>query len=83
VLSNESRQSMTLLPSYRYLKITKREESIIMCLADDLIAKEIAGQLGISTKTVQFHVQNIRRKLGVHGNAGVIRWAIRMNLLQA
>jgi hypothetical protein len=48
-------------------KPTKREEQVILLLAQDLTAKEIAARLGICTKTAEFHVQSIRKRLGVQG----------------
>ncbi len=63
--------------------LTEREKEIVRLSAEDLGRKEIAARLGISIKTVEFHLNNIRRRLGVHGTAGMVRYAIRNNLIEA
>jgi len=44
---------------------TAREEQIIACLLDGLSNKEIGHLLGISPRTVKFHVANVLRKVQV------------------
>ena len=43
--------------------ITKREKAVLCCLRDGSCAREIAEDLGISQRTVKFHIGNILRKL--------------------
>lgn len=64
-------------------ELTEREKEIVLMSAEDLSNKEIAGRLGISIKTVEFHRNNIRRRLGVQGTAGMVRYAIRNRLIEA
>jgi DNA-binding NarL/FixJ family response regulator len=61
--------------------VTVREKEVIRLLADDLSGKEIAGKLGISLKTVEFHVQSIKLRTGVTGKAGIIRFALKAGIL--
>lgn len=49
-------------PSPRF---TMREEQIIACLLEGISNKEIGQLLGISTRTVKFHVANVLHKLNV------------------
>ncbi len=63
-------------------KLTSREKEVVYCLADGLTSKEIAAKIGISSKTVEFHRHNIMRKLEVKGVAGIVRYAIRLKLIE-
>jgi DNA-binding CsgD family transcriptional regulator len=62
--------------------LTTREKEVVHCLADGLTSKEIAAKIGISAKTVEFHRHNIMRKLEVRGVAGIVRYAIRLKLIE-
>lgn len=42
--------------------------------------KKIAAELGISTKTVEFHRASIARQLGIGSTAELTRWAITQGL---
>jgi DNA-binding NarL/FixJ family response regulator len=44
--------------------------------------KEVGTALGISTRTAEAHRTNIMRKLSIHSMADLVRYAIRMNLIQ-
>ena len=57
--------------------LSEREKKIVCLMADDLRSKEIAHQLQISESTVQYHRDSIKRRLGVQGTAGMVRYAIR------
>jgi DNA-binding NarL/FixJ family response regulator len=65
------------------VSLTDREMKIVRLIAEDLTAKEIGFKLGISVKTVEFHRQSIRRRLGVAGIAGIVRYAVRNRLIEA
>ena len=54
--------------------LTPREKQILRLIAHGLSDKSIAWLLAISENTVNFHLKNIYRKLGVHNrtNATVI-----------
>jgi FixJ family two-component response regulator len=45
--------------------LTKREQEVLDKLLPGSISKQIARELGISTRTVESHRQNLLRKLGV------------------
>ena len=62
--------------------LTPRQKQIVTLIADDLTAKEISDRLDISEKTVEFQRLLIRRRLGVTGTAGIVRYAIRTGLVQ-
>jgi DNA-binding CsgD family transcriptional regulator len=50
-------------------------------LADGLSSKETAGQLQISTRTVESHRININRKLGFNSIANLVHYAIRHGIV--
>jgi len=55
--------------------LTDREVEVLRLVAGGLSNKEIAGRLGVAESTVEFHVGNILRKLGVTSRAGATAWA--------
>jgi DNA-binding NarL/FixJ family response regulator len=60
---------------------TPRETEIIRLLAVGKTNKEIAGQLGITLRTVETHRSKIMLKLGLHSLADLIHYAIRQGLV--
>jgi DNA-binding CsgD family transcriptional regulator len=49
-------------------------------LADGKTAKQIAQQLHISVKTVEFHKANITRQFGVHTTSDLIKFALAQGI---
>jgi DNA-binding CsgD family transcriptional regulator len=62
--------------------LTERQKQILQLITEDLTEKEIAVKLGISHKTVGFHKQLLRQKLGTAGTAGLVRFAIRNGFVE-
>ena len=60
--------------------LTDRQREILVLLAQGGTAKQIAQQLNISMKTVEFHKANITRKLGVHTTSDLIKFALAHGL---
>ena len=61
--------------------LSKRELEIVQLLCEGLSSKEIAGNLHLSTKTVENHRYNIYRKCEVDSIAGLMRHAIQHGLI--
>ncbi len=61
--------------------VTKRELEIIRLIAQEMSTTEIAEKLYLSTGTVETHRHNILRKLGVKNAVGIIKYAMKHNLL--
>ena len=61
--------------------VTPREKDVIRLLANDFSGKEIACELGISAKTVDYHIQRIKLRTGVSGRAGIVRFAMDAGIL--
>jgi len=73
---NRTPPSPAALAGARQL-LTLREREIVQLFAEDLSTQEIADRLHLSGKTVATHRENITRKLGVRGIAGLTRYALR------
>jgi DNA-binding CsgD family transcriptional regulator len=67
-----------LLPAF----LTHRQKEVLQLVTEDLTSKEIAGKLGITAKTVEFHKQLLRKKCGNVGTAGLVRLAIRKGWIE-
>jgi len=63
------------------LHLSPRERETLALIAEGKAAKEIGYILKISFKTVAFHRQNIRRKLGLNTTAELTRRAIEQGLV--
>lgn len=62
--------------------LTPREEQITKLIAEGNSAKEIAGILAISVKTVDRHRANVLQKLGLRDRLDLTRFAIRTGLIE-
>jgi len=61
--------------------LSAREREVLQLVAEGKSAKEIAGVLNVSPKTVAFHKSNIMEKLSIRTTAGLTQFAIRHGLL--
>ncbi|WP_186111539.1 response regulator [Burkholderia gladioli] len=57
-------------------RLTPRELDILDALAEGLSSKQIALQNGLSVRTVETHRLNLKRKLGIEGQAELIKFAV-------
>jgi DNA-binding NarL/FixJ family response regulator len=64
-------------------QLTKREIEIIRLIAQENSSAEIAEQLFISIGTVETHRHNIMRKLDVKNVIGMIKFAMKYDLVKA
>lgn len=53
--------------------LTRREQDVLVHLAEGASSKEIAQRLGVSSRTVEGHRARIMRKSGVRSAAGLVR----------
>lgn len=56
--------------------LSARESQILSGLAKGLSSKQLARDLELSVRTVEAHRQNIKRKLGLEGQAELIKYAV-------
>jgi len=64
-----------------YNSLTPREQEILRLLAEGFSNKEIADMLCISLKTVENHRSNIMNKLGLHTLMDLVKYAIKLGLI--
>jgi DNA-binding NarL/FixJ family response regulator len=62
-------------------RLTERELEVVRALARGKSNKEIAGDLGISEKTVRNHASNIYKKLHIFDRTQAVIYAIRKGLV--
>jgi len=62
-------------------QLTKREQEVLVLVADGLSNKEIANHLGVGVRTIETHRERIMRKLGIHSVACLTRFAIAKGLV--
>jgi two-component system response regulator NreC len=64
-----------------YETLTTRERGVLHLAAEGKTNREIAGRLGISPRTAETHRANLMRKLGLHTQTDLVRYAIRRGIL--
>jgi len=62
--------------------LTEREKKILQLIADGSNSRQIAIELDIAFNTVLRHRNNLMRKLNIHSQAGLIRYALKEGLSQ-
>jgi DNA-binding NarL/FixJ family response regulator len=63
-------------------RLTPRQREILQLIAEGATTKEIAQHLQISVKTVEMHRAQLMERIGIHDVAGLVRYALRIGLIQ-
>ncbi|HTP41469.1 MAG TPA: response regulator transcription factor [Nitrospiria bacterium] len=63
--------------------LTPRQREILQLIAEGLTTKAIADRLHVSVKTVETHRSQLMKRLNIRDVAGLVRYAIRIGLIQA
>lgn len=71
--------SKTDLPGDR---LTPREREVLKLIGEEKTTRELAGVLNISVKTAESHRTRLMQKLDIHTTAGLVRYSIRLGLVQ-
>lgn len=74
-------QSAGSVPLRPYDRLTNREREVLQLSAEGQSIPEIGRKLSISARTAETHRANVMRKLGMHTQAELIRFALRRGLL--
>jgi DNA-binding NarL/FixJ family response regulator len=61
-------------------ELTPRQREVLQLLADGKSLKEVAAILKVSIKTVEFHKYRIMNKLGLHTNAEMTKYAVKLGV---
>lgn len=69
------------VPFDSYETLTSREREVLQLAAEGNSNSEIGHKLHISTRTVETHRANLMRKLGIHTQSELIRFALRKGIL--
>ena len=62
-------------------RLTTREVEILRLVTGGLTNRQLAEELGVSTRTVDAHLRSIYAKLGVKSRSGATRYAIEHHLV--
>jgi DNA-binding NarL/FixJ family response regulator len=68
------------LPRAGAERLSEREQEVVRLVARGLLSKQIAGELNLSTRTVEKHRGRIFAKLGLHDVPTLVRWCLRNGL---
>jgi DNA-binding NarL/FixJ family response regulator len=63
--------------------LTPRQREILQMIAEGQTTKEIARTLHLSVKTVETHRSQLMERLNIHDVAGLVRYAVRVGLVQS
>jgi DNA-binding NarL/FixJ family response regulator len=62
--------------------LSRRERQVLRLICEGATSKEIASRLGIATKTVQAHRENLKQKLNLRSTAAMVRYAVKHKLIR-
>jgi DNA-binding NarL/FixJ family response regulator len=62
--------------------LTRREREVLRLIADGLTNREIAAQLTLSINTVETHRKHLMEKLACHNAAELVRFSVRVKLVE-
>jgi two-component system response regulator NreC len=65
----------------RYETLTDREREVLHLAAEGLTNTEVAARLSLSPRTIENHRANMMRKLGLHNQTELVRYAIKRGII--
>jgi DNA-binding NarL/FixJ family response regulator len=71
----------TKIRDAKYDSLTLREQEVMVLLAEGFSVKQIADKLFISPKTADNHRHSIMRKLDIHSPFELVRYAVKLGLI--
>ncbi|HRF97981.1 MAG TPA: response regulator transcription factor, partial [Aggregatilineales bacterium] len=70
-----------IFPAIPHIHLTPRELDVLKGVVEGMSNKEIAHALGMTIRTVKFHLDNIFSKLGVASRTAAALFAVQHGLL--
>lgn len=64
------------------VELTARQQEVLQLIVDGLSAKDIAGRLNISHRTVEFHKAQLMQQLDLHSTVELIKFALTNGLVR-
>ncbi len=65
-----------------YESLTNRERQVLQCIAEGMTNRQIAERLGLAVKTVDTHRMRLMRKLDIHDQTNLVKFAVRRGMVQ-
>jgi two-component system, NarL family, response regulator NreC len=81
-VNNDFRNTITIDDKQVSEILSKREIEILKLICKEFSNGEIAEKLFLSISTVETHRKNLIAKLGVNNTVGLVKYAIRNNLIE-
>lgn len=67
--------------AHRIIQLTPRQQEVVKRVTSGETLKAIALEQGRSRKTVEFHWDNARKRIGFNDVARVTQWALKHRLI--
>ena len=64
-----------------YETLTTRERQVLQCVAEGMTNRQIAENLGLAVKTIDTHRMRLMRKLNIHDQTNLVKFAVRRGLV--
>lgn len=64
-----------------YQLLTPRERQVFQLIAEGCTSREVAERLGLSIKTAETHRTRLMRKLGIHDQTSLVKFALRKGII--
>lgn len=65
-----------------YSKLTIREREVLQLIAEGKTSRSIAKMLELSVKTIDTHRAHLMRKLGIHDQTTLVKYALKKGIVQ-
>lgn len=69
-------------PKKKDAHLTAKEKEVLQLIAEGYSSKQIAKHFTLSLNTIHVHRNNIMRKLGIHKQAELVRYALKEGIAQ-
>jgi DNA-binding NarL/FixJ family response regulator len=64
-----------------YEQLTTRERQVLQLVAEGKTNKRVAEMLGLSVKTVDTHRAHLMKKLNIHNQTSLIKYALKKQIV--